>query len=85
MQTPELSIVIPCLNEAESLPYCLQKAFSFISENKIVGEVIVVDNASTDDSATIAGRNYLTGKSVSSNGLILPLGPYSPAGAYFVQ
>ena len=54
MQTPELSIVIPCLNEAESLPYCLQKAFSFISENKIVGEVIVVDNASTDDSATIA-------------------------------
>jgi glycosyltransferase involved in cell wall biosynthesis len=54
MQTPELSIVIPCLNEAKSLPYCLHKAFSFISENKIVGEVILVDNGSTDDSASIA-------------------------------
>ncbi|HEV8270913.1 MAG TPA: glycosyltransferase family 2 protein [Chitinophagaceae bacterium] len=53
MQT-ELSIVIPCLNEAESLPYCLEKAGRFLLENNISGEVIVVDNGSTDDSISIA-------------------------------
>lgn len=56
MQTDgiELSIVMPCLNEAESLPFCLQKAFSFLKNYNINGEVIVVDNGSTDDSASIA-------------------------------
>jgi glycosyltransferase involved in cell wall biosynthesis len=54
MFTPEISIVIPCLNEAESLPYCISKAFSFFSKHKIEGEVIVVDNGSTDNSANIA-------------------------------
>jgi len=57
MQTPEVSIVIPCLNEASSLPYCLQKANDFLSGNSIKGEVIVVDNGSTDESVSIA-RQY---------------------------
>src|SRR5204862_4131819 len=55
MQT-ELSIVIPCLNEEKSLAYCLQKANDFLSKNKIAGEVIVVDNGSSDDSVKIAIR-----------------------------
>ena len=38
----ELSIVIPCLNEAESLPFCLEKAKRFLSENNVSGEIIVV-------------------------------------------
>jgi len=50
----ELSIIMPCLNEAKSLPYCLSKAFSFLAVNKIKGEVIVVDNNSSDSSANIA-------------------------------
>src|SRR5262245_22326026 len=55
MQT-ELSIVIPCLNEAKSLPYCLEKANRFLSEHNINGEIIVVDNGSTDDSIKIASQ-----------------------------
>ncbi len=56
----ELSIVLPCLNEADSLPYCLPKAFSFLLKNNIAGEVIVADNGSFDDSALIAaGHNAI--------------------------
>ena len=50
----ELSIVMPCLNEAETLASCLVKAFSFIEKNGIQGEVIVADNGSTDGSIKIA-------------------------------
>ena len=50
----ELSIVIPCLNEEKSLPYCLEKAKRFLSENNVSGEIIVVDNGSTDNSINIA-------------------------------
>jgi glycosyltransferase involved in cell wall biosynthesis len=50
----ELSIIMPCLNEEESIAYCLQKAFSFLADNDIKGEVIVVDNGSSDNSSLIA-------------------------------
>ncbi len=53
----ELSIVLPCLNEAETLEVCLKKATKFLTENKIDGEVIVADNGSTDGSHEIALRN----------------------------
>ncbi len=50
----ELSIVMPCLNEAETLEICIQKAKKFFIENNINGEVIVADNGSTDGSQNIA-------------------------------
>src|SRR5215831_12278977 len=53
-ETVELSVVMPCLNEEKSLAFCLQKAFSFLTDNKIDGEVIVVDNGSSDNSSLIA-------------------------------
>ncbi len=53
-ETVELSIVMPCLNEEKSLAHCLQKAFSFLADNKLKGEVIVADNGSTDNSPLIA-------------------------------
>ena len=56
-QEIELSIVMPCLNEAKTLVTCLQKARRFLYENKVNGEIIVADNGSTDGSQTIAIAN----------------------------
>jgi glycosyltransferase involved in cell wall biosynthesis len=50
----ELSIVMPCLNEAETLAACIQKAQRSLEENKVVGEVIIADNGSSDGSQEIA-------------------------------
>ncbi|MDD2324599.1 MAG: glycosyltransferase family 2 protein [Alphaproteobacteria bacterium] len=51
---PELSIVMPCLNEARTLPLCLYKARAFLEENGIEGEIVVADNGSEDGSARLA-------------------------------
>jgi glycosyltransferase involved in cell wall biosynthesis len=52
----EVSIVMPCLNEADTLATCLEKAHRALREHQIVGEVIVADNGSTDGSHAIATR-----------------------------
>lgn len=52
----ELSIVLPCLNEAETLGTCIEKAQRALREHKIMGEIIVADNGSTDGSQAIATR-----------------------------
>jgi glycosyltransferase involved in cell wall biosynthesis len=51
---PELSIVMPCLNEAETLAICINKAQSFFDNNNVIGEIIIADNGSTDGSIAIA-------------------------------
>jgi len=51
---PEVSIVMPCLNEARTLAACIRKAQFFLKEHGIAGEVIVADNGSTDGSIEIA-------------------------------
>jgi glycosyltransferase involved in cell wall biosynthesis len=53
----ELSILMPCLNEAETLEVCIKKAQSFLINNNISGEVIIADNGSTDGSQRIAEMN----------------------------
>jgi glycosyltransferase involved in cell wall biosynthesis len=50
----ELSVVMPCLNEADTLATCVRKAQSAMAEHGIEGEVIVADNGSTDGSVEIA-------------------------------
>jgi glycosyltransferase involved in cell wall biosynthesis len=50
----ELSVVMPCLNEGDTLAACLDKAWSALGQHGIRGEIIVADNGSTDESATIA-------------------------------
>jgi glycosyltransferase involved in cell wall biosynthesis len=50
----ELTIVMPCLNEAETLATCIQKAKKFLADSKISGEVLIADNGSTDGSQDIA-------------------------------
>jgi Glycosyl transferase family 2 len=51
-----ISVVMPCLNEAETLAVCVRKAHKAIEEAGVSGEVIVADNGSTDGSQTIAMR-----------------------------
>jgi glycosyl transferase family 2 len=73
---PRVSVVIPCLNEAENIEHCVNAAFAVMSEHGIAGEVIVADNGSEDGSAELAaaagatvvreplrgyGRAYLAG------------------------
>ncbi len=50
----ELTILMPCLNEAETLGLCIEKAQSFLERAGIEGEVVIADNGSTDGSQAIA-------------------------------
>jgi glycosyltransferase involved in cell wall biosynthesis len=52
----ELSVVMPCLNEAETLEICVRKAQTAMRDHEIRGEVIVADNGSEDGSVDIAER-----------------------------
>lgn len=52
----ELTILMPCLNEEKTIETCIQKAFSFLRENHIFGEVLVADNGSEDASVEIAKK-----------------------------
>ena len=53
----ELSVVMPCLNEAETLEICIKKALAFFERENINGEVVISDNGSTDGSQEIAEKN----------------------------
>ena len=50
----ELTILMPCLNEAETVATCVRKARSFLATSGVAGEVLVADNGSTDGSAELA-------------------------------
>ena len=56
-QSPELSVVLPCLDEAETLAICLRKASQSASSLGVEVELIVADNGSTDGSQAIARAN----------------------------
>ena len=64
----EVTVVIPCLNEADTVAGCVSKARQVIRDNGIAGEVIVADNGSTDGSAKIAQRMGATVVSVATRG-----------------
>lgn len=50
----ELTILMPCLNEALTLATCINKAKTFLETNNINGEILIADNGSTDSSQDIA-------------------------------
>jgi glycosyltransferase involved in cell wall biosynthesis len=56
VNTVEVSFVLPCLNEAETLQGCLRAALRCIEENRLTAEVIVADNGSSDGSQELARR-----------------------------
>src|SRR6188472_3299608 len=50
----ELSVVIPCLNESSTIGGCVTTALKAMESHGIVGEVVVSDNGSTDESVSVA-------------------------------
>jgi hypothetical protein len=50
----ELTILMPCLNEAETIEVCVMKAMGFLRRAGVVGEVLIADNGSTDGSQRMA-------------------------------
>jgi glycosyltransferase involved in cell wall biosynthesis len=49
-----VTILMPCLNEAETLPVCIRKAHAAIAAAGLSGEVLIADNGSSDGSQSIA-------------------------------
>ncbi len=64
----ELSIIMPCLNEADTLESCIKKARHSLTEHQIAGEIIVADNGSTDGSQAIAAHSGARVISVEAKG-----------------
>lgn len=54
LEAPELSVVLPCLNEAATVGICIQQVRDTFHKHNISGEIIVADNGSTDGSREIA-------------------------------
>lgn len=54
MSALELSVVMPCLNEARTVAICIKKALDCMERNGVAGEVVVADNGSTDGSQQLA-------------------------------
>jgi glycosyltransferase involved in cell wall biosynthesis len=56
LKSVEVTILMPCLNEAETVATCIGKAQRFLSQADISGEVLIADNGSTDGSREIAEK-----------------------------
>jgi hypothetical protein len=72
----ELSVVMPCLNEADTLGVCIDKAQRAMAQHGISGEIIVADNGSTDGSRDIAlarGARAVFTKVIAINDGLLPV------------
>lgn len=68
VSAPEISVVMPCLNEAETLPVCIEKLQRTFRDHGIQGEIIVADNGSSDESVAIAQRKGARVVSVEAKG-----------------
>lgn len=67
-QEPELSVVLPCLNEELTLPGCIQQIQSAVAGRNLSAEIIVADNGSNDQSVAIAESHGARVVSVSQRG-----------------
>ena len=81
----ELSIVLPCLNEEQTVGTCVAKARDFLLDHNIKGEVIVADNGSSDRSVEVAAANGATVVSVDERGYGNTLrGGFEAAGGQYI-
>ena len=64
----ELTILMPCLNEAETLAVCIEKAQGYLDRSGVSGEVLIADNGSTDGSQEIARSLGARVVNISSKG-----------------
>ena len=83
----ELSVVIPCLNEEDTLKICLDKIKKVYLDNHLNGEIIVVDNGSTDKTAYIAQQNgaKLITENIKGYGAALRRGIKEAKGKYILM
>ena len=83
----ELTILMPCLNEAETLEVCVNKARAFLAGSGIDGEVLIADNGSTDGSQEIARRcgARVVDVPVRGYGAALIAGIQSARGTYVIM
>lgn len=56
MREPELTILMPCLNESRSLGWCIREAGDYLAKSGVSGEILIADNGSTDGCVLIAGH-----------------------------
>jgi glycosyltransferase involved in cell wall biosynthesis len=86
-QSVEVTVVIPCLNEANSLGYCVDKAIEAFRKAGLSGEVVVADNGSTDGSIRIAEEHGARVVHVPERGYgaALRTGIVAARGAYIIM
>ena len=82
----EVSVVMPCLNEAETIGICIKKAQAALKEHDIQGEVVIADNGSTDNSVAIAQEfgARVTHQPLRGYGAAYLAGITAARGKYFV-
>jgi glycosyltransferase involved in cell wall biosynthesis len=82
-----VSVVIPCLNEANSVAYCIDKALAAFRQMGVSGEVVVADNGSTDGSIEIAQQHGARVVSVAKKGYgnALRAGIEAATGAFIIM
>src|SRR5689334_20389848 len=83
----EVSVVMPCLNEAETLEACIKAAQQGIESARCIGEVIVADNGSTDGSVAIAERcgARVVAVAIRGYGAALYYGARAAAGRFIIM
>lgn len=86
-QTPELTVVMPCLNEAETLADCIDLIVRTVREHRILAEVVVADNGSTDGSIEIAAQHGARVVHISEKGYgnALMGGIHAARGTYVIM
>ena len=83
----ELTILMPCLDEAQTLASCIKKAKSFLADNNIKGEILIADNGSTDGSQQIAAAEgaRLVNVEIKGYGSALSGGIEAAKGKYIIM